>query len=73
MSDNKDGYNKYARYSSLGIQMAVIIGFTSWLGVYLDHKQNPPGTIYTVVLSLTGVAVALYLVIREVIKMSKDD
>ena len=71
--DKKGGINKYARYSGMGIQMAVIIGFFSWLGVYLDKQQNPPGTLYTVCLSLGGVAIALYLVIREVIKMSKDD
>ena len=72
-SDKKDGVNKFARYSSMGIQMAIIIGFSSWLGVYLDQQKNPPGTLYTVLLSLSGVAIALYLVIKEVIKMSKDN
>ena len=71
-SDKKDGVNKFARYSSMGIQMAIIIGFSSWL-VYLDQQKNPPGTLYTVLLSLSGVAIALYLVIKEVIKMSKDN
>ena len=31
---------KYARFSGLGIQMGVIIGFFSWLGVYLDDKYK---------------------------------
>jgi len=73
MNDKKPGLNKFARYSTMGIQMAIIIGSFCWLGVYLDKKSSPPGTLYTVLLSLSGVSIALYLVIKEVIKMSKDD
>ncbi|MCT4562158.1 MAG: AtpZ/AtpI family protein [Crocinitomicaceae bacterium] len=68
-----EGPNKFVRFSGLGMQMAVIIGLFSWLGVYLDRKEDPPGTLYTVIFCLLGVCIGLYLVIREVIKMSKDD
>lgn len=67
------GPNKFMRFSGLGMQMAVIIGVFCWFGFYLDHKQDPPGKLYTVIFSLSGVGIGLYLVIREVIKMSKDD
>lgn len=67
------GPNKFARFSGLGMQMAVIIGLFTWFGIYMDNKQQPAGTLYTVIFSLSGVCIGLYLVIREVIKMSKDD
>lgn len=73
MSKEKNDYGKYAKFSALGIQMAVIIGLFTWLGVYLDEKYQTAKSMYTVILSLTGVAIGLYLIIREVIKLTKDD
>ena len=68
-----NGFSKYARFSALGIQMGVVIGFFSWLGVYLDDKYQSKIDWWTIGLSLFGVTTALYLVIREVIKLSKKD
>ena len=62
----------YIRYSSMGLQMGVIIGLFSWFGTYLDKRQMNETPIWTIVLSLVGVSGALYLVIKEVIKMNKD-
>lgn len=75
MKSNKkpNGFSKYARFSALGIQMGVIIGFFSWLGVYLDDKYQSETDWWTIGLSLFGVSAALYLIIREVIKLSKDN
>jgi apolipoprotein N-acyltransferase len=64
--------SKYARFSGIVIQMGLIIGFFSWLGVFLDGKFSS-GKLWTVVLSLSGVSIALYLIIKEVIKNSKED
>lgn len=65
--------SKFARFSSLGIQMGAIIALFTWLGTYLDGKYqvNPPW--WTIGLSLFGVIASLTLVIREVMKMSKED
>lgn len=71
MGNNDSGYAKYAKYSGLGIQMGIVIAGLTWLGTYLDEKYATT-PIWTVVLSLTGVAIALYIVIKEVINMSKD-
>ena len=68
-----NGFSKYARFSALGIQMGVIIGFFSWLGVYLDDKFESKTDWWTIGLSLFGVTAALYLIIREVIKISKKN
>jgi Kef-type K+ transport system membrane component KefB len=49
--------------------MGGIIAFFTWLGTYLDKKQVNETPIWTIVLSLFGVAGSLYLVIREVRKI----
>ncbi|MDG1147697.1 MAG: AtpZ/AtpI family protein [Crocinitomicaceae bacterium] len=67
-----NNFSKYARFSALGIQMGVIIGFFSWLGVFLDDRYQSKTGWWTIGLSLFGVTAALYLVIRVVIKLSKD-
>lgn len=65
-------YSKYARFSAIVIQMGIIIGLFSWLGTYLDKTQET-GKMWTVILSLSGVTIALYLIIKEVIKIGKED
>jgi F0F1-type ATP synthase assembly protein I len=69
---NED-FKKYVRFSGVGVQMGVIIAGFSYLGVYLDEKSNNKTQIYTISLALLGVCIGLYIVIREVINMSKDD
>ena len=69
----KKSLSNYGKYSSLAIQMGVAIGGFAWLGTFLDGKYNPGGQAWTTCLSLFGVAAALYLMIREVINMSKDN
>lgn len=63
---------KYARFSGIVIQMGVIIGLFSWLGTYLDEKYQTEN-IWTIILALSGVFLAMYIVIKEVIKTSQDD
>jgi|TARA_R110000737_G_scaffold61221_1_gene88264 F0F1-type ATP synthase assembly protein I len=71
MSKKESGYSKYAKYSGLGIQMGIIIAGLTWLGTFLDEKYLTR-PLWTVLLSLGGVAISLYIVIKEVINMSKD-
>ena len=65
--------SKYARFSTLGIQMGLVIGGFTWLGVYLDKKYQTETSWWTIGLSLFGVIAGLYLMIKEVINMSKDN
>ncbi len=65
--------NQYARFSGVAIQMGVIIGLSAWGGKKLDEQFNLNKPYLTIVCSLSGVGVALYLIIREVIKMGKKD
>ena len=64
--------NAFARFSSVGIQMAVIIVGFVLLGNYLDGYFNNKTPWLTIVLSLLGVFAGLYLVIKEVISLNKD-
>jgi len=63
----------YLRFTSVGVQMGAVIAIFTWLGTYLDKKQANDTPVWTIVLSLFGVAGSLYLVIKEVQKMNKDN
>lgn len=71
--ETKKGISKFARFSAVGIQMGVIIALFTWLGTFLDAKYKTETAWWTIGLSLFGVIAALTLVIKEVIKMSKED
>ncbi len=58
--------NNYVRYSGMGFQMIVIIGLFTYLGYYIDEKRQSATPLFTALLSLAGVCIALYLVIRSV-------
>ncbi len=75
MSEDKQKktVSSFARFSSVGIQMGVIIALFTWLGTYLDKKYLNETPWWTVGLSLFGVAAGLTLVIREAINLTKND
>ncbi len=53
--------------------MAAIIFSLSWLGLYCDKKFETTTPWWTLCLSLFGVIVSMFLVIREVIKINAQD
>ena len=65
--------NKYVKFSSLGIQMGLIIFAFTWGGMYLDDYFLTKTPWCTVVLFLTGVIGSLALIIKEVIQMNNED
>ena len=70
MSPDKDSLKNYARYSSLAIQMLVII----FLGVFGGYKLDQwleTKPLFTVILSLSGVTVAIYQAVKDFIKIKK--
>ena len=60
-----DKMRTVGKYSGLGIQMLATIGLSTWLGVWLDDRFGS-GPWGTVVLTLLGVFLAMYQVIRSV-------
>ncbi len=66
-NQKKPPLSGYAKYSALGFQMLVIIGGGAWLGKYLDEQSEREFPLYTVVITLLAVFIALYLTLREFI------
>jgi ATP synthase protein I len=62
------GLNNYARYSGIGVQMVVIILITVWGGIKLDKLFLLETPVFTIVLSLLGVAAAIYTAIKDFIR-----
>lgn len=63
----------YAQFSTMGIQMGIIIGGFTWLGVFLDEKYPNKYGAYTICFALLGVFISMYILIKEVMKMNKDN
>ena len=59
----KDDKN-WIRYSTLGIEMAVIIGAAVWGGVAMDRTTMMSFPIFTILMSVVGFVVALIRLVR---------
>jgi len=53
--------------------MFAIIGIGSFIGVKLDQKFPNKHNLYTIILSLTSVIMAIVFVIRQIMSASKDN
>ena len=51
--------------SGIGIQMGVIIYLFVLLGKWLDTNYNEGDKLYVIVFTLLGVAVSLYVVVKQ--------
>jgi len=67
-NEDLNGLSKYAYYSGLGFQMIAIIGVFTYIGFKLDEWMLNEKHVYTAVLSLLGVCISLYSVIKSVNK-----
>ena len=65
-SKKKKPLNTYIKYSSLTIQIAIIIIAGSFFGSYLDEKKPINIPIYTIIFSLISIFFALYYVLKKV-------
>jgi F0F1-type ATP synthase assembly protein I len=66
-SNNEGGLTAYSKYSTIAIQMAVIIAGTSLGGVKLDQVAGTK-PLFTVILSLLGVTASMWLVIKDALR-----
>ena len=57
--------NSYLKYSGIGFQMAAIIGLGAYGGWWGDQRSEWNFPILTLVGSLGGVAIAMYILIKE--------
>lgn len=67
--ERKSSKNKrpeeFLRYSGMATKMALVIGAAVYGGIKLDVLQGGKFPVWTLVLSLAGVAAAIYFVIRD--------
>jgi len=70
MEDKKpeQPFNAYAKYSALGVQMGVIIGGGCYSGYKLDEYYKNETPVFTIILSLVSIAIAMYLILKDFIK-----
>lgn len=71
MTNNKSS-NPFLKLSSAAIQMAAVIGGFTWLGTYLDTKWSAD-SLFTIVGALLGVGIGLYLIIKEVNQLNREN
>ncbi|MFI5137929.1 MAG: AtpZ/AtpI family protein [Sphingobacteriales bacterium] len=58
--------NGYIKYSGIGFQMIAIIGAFTYAGYKIDESYQHTTKWVTAILSLTGVFISLYVIIRSV-------
>lgn len=66
LKPKKEGLNRFIKYSTMGFEMALIIGLGTWGGVALDDYFGNETPGFTVGLSLFSVLASLYLFIKRV-------
>jgi len=67
-SPNNNAYKSYAKYSSIAVQMLAIILIGVFGGIKLDEWISWEFPIFTTVFSIVSVILAIYYVIRDLIK-----
>jgi hypothetical protein len=63
---NDNPGNNYGKFMGIAFQMIVIIGLFSFAGYKIDQSANHSVKWVTAVLSLTGVFISLYIVIKSI-------
>lgn len=69
----KNPLNKWVVMMNIPFQMGIIIFVFTYGGMSLDEKYPNKYHLFTVVLSLVSVLIALYNVIRQVKNLNKNE
>ncbi|MFI0425443.1 MAG: AtpZ/AtpI family protein [Flavobacterium sp.] len=73
MPENKNQFNKWLALINIPIQMGIVIFVFSYFGKWLDEQYGNADNTYTKIVTLIGVFLALYNVIRQVNQLNKND
>ena len=71
LNKNNKGIKRWAILSGIGIQMGVVIFLFVKGGSWLDANYNPEGKVYTIIFTLLGVAISLFLVVKQTNELNK--
>ena len=72
MEPEKKPSNNWLALINIPFQMGLIIFVFSYLGSWLDEKVQNPNETYLKVVTLLGVFVAIFQVIRQVNQINKN-
>lgn len=61
----------YAFYSGLGIQLMVTILLFAGIGHYLDEQYLSMKPLFTIILTLLGIAIGLITIIRQILRKQR--
>ena len=67
-NQKKKALNNYAKYSSIAFQMLFIILLGVFGGFKLDEWLNLSYPVFTVLLSIVSVILAIYYVVKDLLK-----
>ncbi|MGB0861504.1 MAG: AtpZ/AtpI family protein [Saprospiraceae bacterium] len=67
-SSERKPANDYLKYSGMAFQMGAVIAVFTYLGQWLDGKYATETPYWTVGFALLGVFLALYFLIKDVMK-----
>lgn len=67
----KKALNNALKLSGAGMQMGLTIFACNWLGKYLDTHYDK--TFWETTLTLLGIFASMYLIIRQVLQITKDN
>jgi hypothetical protein len=73
MANNKNQFNKWLALINIPIQMGIVIFVFSYFGKWLDEQYGDSSNTFTKIVTLIGVFLALYNVIRQVNQLNKND
>ena len=65
--------NRYLELMGIAAQMGLTIFLGAYAGRWLDQKYPSEKRWFTIVCTLAAVAVALYMVLRQVNKLNDDE
>ena len=71
MGNNNNNLRRWAALSAIAIEMAVIIYLFVRGGQWLDSKYNGGGKLYLILGTLLGVALSIYLVVKQTNRLNK--
>ncbi len=72
-TEKNNPFFQYARITSIFSQMFIIMALFTFGGFWLDKYLQNTHKILTIVFSLIGFLLALYITIREITKIKKND
>jgi len=65
--------NRYLELMGIAAQMGITIFLGAYLGKWLDARYTAGKNLYTIVFTLLSVAIALYMVLKQVNKLNEDE